>query len=944
MKRLLLAFAMAVYSFSVFAQAIHIFHDGLQTPDVLPNETIDSIYFAPKFLGSIEYQQVFVTKNSVKKYDVVDSVKFNLPHMTATLHSFFVPRDEVCVNIPSYAICKVVDEDVRISLFPSGNSNWEVDWSAFWEGDLDSSGEYRALTKQFKIITHDEPNVHTEKWYLECGGIRDSILLNFTGIPISTNRCNEVGFSGDEVNYVFDTNFPTEIELWFLNHERNLDGVDIYYNEDGKPVLHFPYNDTGTQKLAQARMYINGYCHKDVLYKQGVPFLHSSEEHMAALRDFCDSTDFETWGKNTNWWSDQPLWEWDYCVNHSNWTWLIDDHIVSLYFGGGQYTGVHGTIPASFEVILDDLQADLDFGCCALYGVIPYNVRHSRNWQKYGWNFIVQEPWYGGGFDMEDINLRMDNEDIMYANGTKSTAYEELAKHKLTLISIGAPSIGMQNLCLSYANKGFEYIYAAQDWMGGTLEEALNSARELEKIPNVLVCYNSWSNGSLNYGLSAIGSTFLLDSLGNVIDFAAMDFGIDEDFYSNRLAQHLLKHLGEPEEYDPVDPTLIYTSSDYSHDGEVMTLQKATIGRGIDLVFMGDQYVDTLLVEGGKYEEDMRAAMEYFFDVEPYKTLRERFNVYVVKAVSPNGNEGSVHKFDFNNDLVFEYAQKISDVHMDNVAITVIHNAQNSFSAIGETGMWESGASIAWIEQGGPSEIICHETGGHGFAKLLDEYIYGGYEDYHTQEGANEDFREWIKTSYHDRGWGMNISATDNPDEVPWSHFLKDERYKNEVGIYKGAWFWPEELWRPSENSIMKETSYLWFNAPSREAIYKRVMQLSEGENWAYDYETFVAFDAPIREVNKQAQAKARAQGMNSQDMDKRRIELRPPTIHKGSWRNAGKSSKSDCLPNGEKFINARKGGTSVKKVSTKGITRPYYMYKGEQMSPADFNRKWKRS
>ena len=33
------------------------------------------------------------------------------------------------------------------------------------------------------------------------------------------------------------------------------------------------------------------------------------------------------------------------------------------------------------------------------------------------------------------------------------------------------------------------------------------------------------------------------------------------------------------------------------------------------------------------------------------------------------------------------------------------------------------------------------------------------------------------------------------------------------------------------------------FNAPSREAIYKRVMQLAYGDGWTYDYEEFVAFD-----------------------------------------------------------------------------------------------------
>ena len=739
MKKLILTCILMAMSLSSFSQALHIFHDGQSTPDIVANAGIDSVYFEPKFIGSTEYQQVFVTKDGVKRYDVVDSVKFNLPHLTAIRHSYYIPRDQFSIPVSASSMNM---GDASIALIPPIDNNWDY-YKGGWSNG--SHNGYNVEMAGFGISFWHDTDMHTEKWYLQCGEMRDSIQLHFTGIPIAANRYNEIGFSADEVNYTIDTNFPdTKIHIQYLNYKSEpIEGVDVYYNEDGKPVIHFSPNDTGGEKHVQAIVYVNGYCDKSLLFKQGTPFVHSPEEHMAALREFCDSTDFKKWGKDTNWWSDEPLWKWDYSINHgrfSDWTWLINDHIVSMFFGGGQYTGVHGTIPASFEIILDDLQDELNFGGCALYGVIPYNVRHSKNWSKYGWNFIMQDPWYGGGFDMEDINLRMENEEIMYADGTKTTAYDELAKHKLTFVSIGAPNEAFCNLCLAYANKGFEYIYATQDWLGGTLEGAQNAAKEFASVPNVLVCYQSWANGNLCDGLGALGSTFLLDSAGYVIDYALMNWGIDEDIYTNRLGKHLLKYLGEPEEHEPYIPKPIYTSTDYSRDGEVLTLQKASVGKGIDLVFMGDMYVDTLLVEGAKYEADMRAAMEYFFEIEPYKTLRDRFNVYMVKAVSPNGAEGSMHKFNYNNDLVFEYAQKVPDVDMEHLAVTVIHNNENAFFVSGETGMWESGASIAWIEEGGPSSIICHETGGHGVAKLLDEYIYGGYEENHTQEGAEESF------------------------------------------------------------------------------------------------------------------------------------------------------------------------------------------------------------
>ena len=71
-------------------------------------------------------------------------------------------------------------------------------------------------------------------------------------------------------------------------------------------------------------------------------------------------------------------------------------------------------------------------------------------------------------------------------------------------------------------------------------------------------------------------------------------------------------------------------------DGQTIQLQQATVGRGIDLVFLGEGFVDRDMGDGGLYEQKMREAMEQFFSIEPYKSFRNRFNVFLVKVVSPN--------------------------------------------------------------------------------------------------------------------------------------------------------------------------------------------------------------------------------------------------------------------------------------------------------------------
>lgn len=82
-----------------------------------------------------------------------------------------------------------------------------------------------------------------------------------------------------------------------------------------------------------------------------------------------------------------------------------------------------------------------------------------------------------------------------------------------------------------------------------------------------------------------------------------------------------------------------------------------------------------------------------------------------------------------------------------------------------------------------------------------------------------------------------------------------------------------------------KVTSYL--NAPSREQIYKTVMQMSEGSNWTYDYEEFVRFDAVSRNT---AASRSLRQRPSAVQIGKWKKNHRPPVRVKGTWRDAKKN------------------------------------------------------
>lgn len=298
-------------------------------------------------------------------------------------------------------------------------------------------------------------------------------------------------------------------------------------------------------------------------------------------------------------------------------------------------------------------------------------------------------------------------------------------------------------------------------------------------------------------------------------------------------------------------------------DGAVTTLNKATSGNGIDIVIMGDGYTASQIASG-KYSRDLRKAIDLLFDEEPYTSFKHLFNIYEVTAVSQSsvfgsgstafgGYFGDGTLVGGNHDKVATYAEKaISPSRINEALIIVILNreyyAGTCYMFYPVTNVdWGTGASISYFPLGTDDEmlgqIIRHEAGGHGFAKLADEYYY-------QSNGTIPAFEiSECNSQYSDWGWWKNIDFTKNQLLVRWNKFLSDSRYAYEgLGVYEGGFTYWKGVWRPTDNSIMRHNTG-GYNAPSREAIYYRIHKLAYGSSWRYDYEKFVSWDARNRKT-----------------------------------------------------------------------------------------------
>ena len=324
-----------------------------------------------------------------------------------------------------------------------------------------------------------------------------------------------------------------------------------------------------------------------------------------------------------------------------------------------------------------------------------------------------------------------------------------------------------------------------------------------------------------------------------------------------------------------------YTSSDYSQDGQVTRIHSATVGKGIDVVFVGDAFADK---DQDLFNKYVKLGKEAFFTEEPFRSTKDRFNIYRIGSVSKNGiiaQEGGDTKFSAqfgdgtyisgDHDAVFRFVQdKMPSVNLKKTIVFVI---VNKAKYAGTCWMFSDNKAVCYVplcrDETDYAQTLRHEGCGHGFGKLADEYFYDSMGRIPDDEVS--ELKKWKGFAY---GFYENVDLTSDQNTILWSKFISDSRYSGKVGVYEGGYTYPYGVYRPTDNSIMRYNTG-GFNAPSREAIYKKIMKFSEGNAWTYDYETFVAFDAPARSAEAVTRAAAQCAAVDKANF----IPLAPPVM-----------------------------------------------------------------
>lgn len=496
-----------------------------------------------------------------------------------------------------------------------------------------------------------------------------------------------------------------------------------------------------------------------------------------------------------------------------------------LYDADLGYNYFTGEIPRSYSGLdVNHIILNNNF----LSGKIPQGVIDSE-WFREAWPAVISQR--GVGFDLADLVIPMPHfvvgddcweaSDIFAGNLLTAvvTNYSRIVDTRIIEI--------VRDLYDAYQDDGFDVIF-------------LGSQYALKDYPDLGWHYAYTSPKYWRYVQQhSLTTVTLVDREGNIV-VNPLTEGIDD------VLKVMNNVFGPISEQIPSPP-----------QGRIRTLQKASLGSGIDIVFLGDAFTADMIAEG-LYDKAVSDAVEHIFADRTLNGLRDRFNVYSVSLPSKDGDYfsgastvlgcwyGEDSKVGGNDERCRSYtAQVVTEDRIDDALTIVLMNSERyggtTYMYPPEDGVYGSGYAVAYIPLCATQEefrfLLQHEAIGHGFAKLADEYSNASNGE--IPAATVSQMKELEKA-----GWWNNVDFTSDPDQVKWSYFIMDERYASEhISVYEGACGYSKGIWIPSWKSIMKGNSDQ-FNASSREAIWVRAQSISNGSDWYYDRDAFDDFTA----------------------------------------------------------------------------------------------------
>lgn len=444
-----------------------------------------------------------------------------------------------------------------------------------------------------------------------------------------------------------------------------------------------------------------------------------------------------------------------------------------------------------------------------------------------------------------------------------SGAFDGVAKDNFT---VGVPAQSVKRYQAESGWSDFRRIAAHYDFsLSRQYMRALNAAQSRTYILRAPANF-SWSVDAATLPdwitVSPMSGTGKTDVTISVSDMARTNdtFEVNEGTFNSPSYKNYKGRSGVVTfKLDEKDYTFTFDVEQYDYDypdGYVQTLQTATQGPGIDFVFTGEGY-DARDIANGTFATNAADGYHHLFDLEPYKTYKDYFNVYAVTTQSDDSGIGTVNtvkdsKFSTvftqnrilcqDPDAAFAWAKKAA-ASMD-LSKSLVILLMNTSTYEGVTLMYGDGSALACCPVSTDAYpydfrgIVQHEAGGHGFGKLGDEYIYHNayIQNCLCTDGCDHGD---AFNAFKSLGWYKNLSMNGDVKQVPWAHLIYHPQYSDYVDMFEGGYMHSRGIYRSEATSCMNN-NIPYYSAISRQAIVERIMEIAGEE---FTLEKFYAKD-----------------------------------------------------------------------------------------------------
>lgn len=291
---------------------------------------------------------------------------------------------------------------------------------------------------------------------------------------------------------------------------------------------------------------------------------------------------------------------------------------------------------------------------------------------------------------------------------------------------------------------------------------------------------------------------------------------------NERQRNGLFKNIYETE-IDPADYFIVRESSVKADVTKV--LDSGDPAEKVDVVYLAEGYTAEQM---DKFRHDVNKMMDIFFSVEPYKSRKNKFNIWAVESVSIEEGTDLPGKNIYSN-TVFNSTFYTFDI--DRYLTSFDIKSINDYAALAphdiivilvNTDVYGGGGfynyyNITAVDNKYSNRVFIHEFG-HGFAGLADEYYSSevAYEDYYPLDVEPWEPNITTLVDFESK-WKDKL---DKNTPVPTPAIPK---YDNIVGVFEGGGYSAKGIYRPEQNCTMKSNTDKGFCPVCMDAIIEMI-------------------------------------------------------------------------------------------------------------------------